>query len=149
MRTKHCKSCYLLDDGVLLFGYKDKYGFHPQTKRAGFSLQKVRKREKNKILFKSVKDAFDIVGTIPVIGGIEVLGVDIGMYRVKYAGLNVCGEFLTENLSYDECIDKSMRAMLKQRGYSDISELKVKLITSLPDGSFIGRKDIDIVFLEV
>lgn len=56
--AKHRKEAWLLDDGILLPGYKDKYGFHPYREiQCGFDCQKLRKKDKNVIYFMSLDKA--------------------------------------------------------------------------------------------
>ncbi len=64
-KSRHWKRCWLLDDGILLHGYKDKYGFHPDKDvQCGFNLQVVKPREKNKLYFFSLKEAYQALGSI-------------------------------------------------------------------------------------
>lgn len=59
--TKHSKKAWLVDDDVILPGYKDKYGFHPDRGiRCGFDCQKLRKKDKNVIYFTSLEKALSI-----------------------------------------------------------------------------------------
>lgn len=64
------KETWLLDDNILLHGYKDKYGFHPDKEiPCGFSCQKLWKKDKDKIYFFSLKKAMEIYANIPVAAG--------------------------------------------------------------------------------
>ena len=52
MKTKHRRQAYYLDDGFLIRGYTDKYGFHPYRRSdCGFSTQKFRKKDIGKTIF--------------------------------------------------------------------------------------------------
>ena len=59
--TKHRKEAWLVDDDVILPGYKDKYGFHPDRGiQCGFDCQKRRKKDKDVIYFMSLEKALSI-----------------------------------------------------------------------------------------
>ncbi len=69
-KCKYSKECWLLDDGLLLHGYKDKYGVHPDKElQCGFSYQVVTKKDKDKLYFFSLKKAREVLGDIPVFAG--------------------------------------------------------------------------------
>jgi hypothetical protein len=55
IRTVYKRTAYLLDDGVLLHGYTSKRKFFPDNKDCGFSYQKIRKRDIDRILFYDFK----------------------------------------------------------------------------------------------
>lgn len=58
MKTNYKRKAWYLDEDVLLEGYVDKYGFHPnKTIQCGFDLQKVSKRDIGKTLFYNLDDA--------------------------------------------------------------------------------------------
>ena len=50
--AKYKKTAYYLDDGILIRGYIDKYGFHPnKAVQCGFDLQKFNKHDIGKFIF--------------------------------------------------------------------------------------------------
>lgn len=51
MKSKYKREAWLLDDGVLIAGYTDKRGFHPNDTSCGFTTQKYRKRDIGKTVF--------------------------------------------------------------------------------------------------
>lgn len=100
---------WLLDEDVLIYGTKDKYGFHPDKNICcGFDLQKLKKRDINKIAFFSFKDAISNCNEkIKIIAGGKIfITYDKGMYMTKYCVNGIFGQILTENLSDD--IEKSI-----------------------------------------
>lgn len=69
-KCKYSKECWLLDEDLLLHGYKDKYGVHPDKElQCGFSYQVVTKKDKDKLYFFSLKKAREVLGNIPVHAG--------------------------------------------------------------------------------
>lgn len=84
MKSRYKREAWLLDDGILLHGYKDKRGFHPEYGlQCGFGTEITKKRDVNKILFYSFKKAKEILGNIEVAGGIALIGIDDGMAATK------------------------------------------------------------------
>ena len=62
-KTKHKKKTWILDEDILIEGYKDKYGFHPNPGiQCGWGLQKINKDMINKTIFYSLDKAFEVVG---------------------------------------------------------------------------------------
>lgn len=51
MKNLYKRKAYLLDDDKVIEGYTDKYGFHPTDPDCGFTIQKFRKKDINRIIF--------------------------------------------------------------------------------------------------
>lgn len=67
MKKRYKRTAYLVDDGILLSGYKDKRGFHPNDKGCGFSYQKITKKMIGKELFFNLNAAQKKVGKLEVV----------------------------------------------------------------------------------
>ena len=60
-KLKHSRPAYLIDDGIIIHGVKDKYGFHPNYGiPCGFSTQKIRKKDIGVKLFYDVNKAIEL-----------------------------------------------------------------------------------------
>lgn len=57
MKSQYKRKAWYLDEDVLLEGYVDKYGFHPNKNiQCGFSVQKIKKRDIGKRVFYNLDD---------------------------------------------------------------------------------------------
>ena len=84
MRKLYKRTAYYLDDGILLKGYKDKYGFHPcYGLECGFGLQKLCKKDIGSNVFYSLKDVIAKLGNVEVAGLKLSLTIDGGDYHTK------------------------------------------------------------------
>ena len=87
MKKSYKKEAILVDDDILIYGYKDKYGFHPckeAAKRCGFDLQKINRHQLGKNYFYSLDDALKVVANPKsLIGGHFFVAVDDGFVRTK------------------------------------------------------------------
>ena len=84
MKKRYKKEAYLLDDGILLHGYKDKRGFHPDKRLpCGFGLQKIHKKDVGKIIFYSFTKAKERLGDVSFAGGQARVAIDDGMAVTK------------------------------------------------------------------
>lgn len=111
MKNKYKRIAYLLDENVLLKGYKDKYGFHPLSKlECGFDCQKICKRDIGTKLFFSMKDfllksnnAALADCNVDLAGCNMVFAIDKGMYRTKivYTIEDFTGFYETKTLVQD------------------------------------------------
>ena len=79
------KKAWLIDDDCILYGYKDKYGFHPENKACGFDVQKISKRDINKVLFYDFKKALSCLKNqnITLNNGEFRVGIDAGLARTR------------------------------------------------------------------
>lgn len=91
MKSYYKKAMWLLDEDVLVFGYKDKYGFHPQKEvQCGFGLQKITKRDLNRSVFPCLKAALNKLNAkndvphLHLAGGTLKIAIDSGMAITKY-----------------------------------------------------------------
>lgn len=74
MKKQYKRDAYYLDDGILLHGYKDKYGFHPEHGLScGFGRQILTKRAVGRVLFYSLPDAIAKLGKVELARGENVL----------------------------------------------------------------------------
>lgn len=83
--TKYKKYGYLLDEDVLLHGYKDKYGFHPDKNiQCGFFVKKVRRKDIGKKVFYSLRRAKDVLGQLQIVGDVHaIFAIDAGLATTK------------------------------------------------------------------
>lgn len=86
MKKRYKRTAYLLDDGILLHGYRDKRGFHPdQGLACGFGTQIIRKKDIDSILFYSLGKAKETLGAIELAGAKAIIAIDDGMAVTKMA----------------------------------------------------------------
>ena len=138
MRNRYKRDAWLLDDDILLHGYVDKRGFHPEKGLpCGFGLQIVNKKSKNKIWFHSLNTAMKKTGVRNVAGGSAFFAIDVGLYKTKA----ICSTALVESLEFTELSDrfedpgaltnKELAGIiargLSQAGYGNTSFLNVKV----------------------
>ena len=84
MKKKYKRNAYLLDEDVLIHGYKDKYGFHPnKTVPCGFTLQKFNKHSIGKDIFFSLEDAMLSLKEIHLVGSEIRVAIDRGFEITK------------------------------------------------------------------
>lgn len=68
MKKDYRVDAWYLDDGVLLEGYTNKYGFHPKDDiPCGFSRQKFSKKDINRVIFYNLEKAIEIAKPSAVI----------------------------------------------------------------------------------
>lgn len=80
MKKSYKKETWLLDGDILLHGYKDKRGFHPENGlQCGFNLQKVNRKSYGKTLFHSLDEAVTREKAGKIAGGKIVAAIDKGM----------------------------------------------------------------------
>lgn len=141
MRKIYKRPVYLLDNGFLFFGYKDKYGFHPERalEWTFFKTRKVSKKNIGKTLFYSFKDAVNKLDEIKICGGTFYIAIDAGSARTKMALGDKCGSaiwFETSTL-YDKT-DESLKKLL--------SELYLSLNITMLANVEVRPKIIDPVY---
>lgn len=84
MKKIYRKNAFYLDKDILLFGYKDKYGFHPnKNTNCGFTLQRINKKDIGKNLFYSLSDAVKELGPVNISGVKLLIAIDAGLYITK------------------------------------------------------------------
>ena len=114
MKSKYKKEAYLLDNGVLLYGYKDKRGFS-QNKCLDPNRKIVRKKDINKTLFYSFSKAKEKLEKVILVGGTVLIAIDdwlaitkicvnIGDYNFNYKTNTLCIKD-NINLIIKECMD--------------------------------------------
>ena len=134
MKKRYKKPAYLLDEDILIFGYKDKYGFHPDKNvLCGFDTQKVSKKDINKILFYNLKDAVDKLGEIKVCGGAFYIAIDTGLAQTKLALGDKCGSTFwhTTSTLYDntnESLEKLLNELYASINIISLTDVNVKLM---------------------
>ncbi len=93
MKTIYKKEAWLLYDGILIHGYMDKWGFHPQKDIVcGFDLQKINKKDIGKILFYRLGDAHNKFDLLRLAGGQIRFAIDDGLVKTRV--LCSCGNIL-------------------------------------------------------
>ena len=93
MKTIYKKEAWLLDDDILIHGYVDKWGFHPQKDIVcGFDSQKINKKDKGKTLFYRLGDALSKLDLLCLAGGQIRFAIDDGLTETKV--LCSCGNIL-------------------------------------------------------
>lgn len=125
------RKAWLLDDGVLLAGHKDKYGFHPQKDLGcGFDLQKISKRDIGRTAFYSLKKATKKLNNVELAGGQLQIIIDNGTHITKYiisdgTGDNIVGSSATN--SFVGIADKTNRILFLSGivGYSNNTKINV------------------------
>lgn len=113
MKKRYKRDAYYLDDGILIHGYKDKRGFHPDPNiECGFGLQIIRKKDINKTIFYKFSNAIKTIGELEVCGGRVIVAIDAGMAITKI-GYNIgdfSGWYNSENIlpkiAFDKDIEK-------------------------------------------
>ena len=118
-KTKHRKYGFLLDSGILLHGYKDKYGFHPDKDiQCGFSYEIVRRRNINKTVFYSLIKAKSALGNIEVAGNnvVALFAIDAGMAvtKIKYKIDDISGFYKTKTLITDKGNEENINLVIKE-----------------------------------
>ena len=93
MKTIYKKEAWLLNDDILIHGYVDKWGFHPQKEVVcGFDLQKINKKDKGKSLFYRLGDAHNKFDLLRLAGGQIRFAIDDGLVKTRV--LCSCGNIL-------------------------------------------------------
>lgn len=140
MKKRYKREAYLLDDGILLHGYKDKRGFHPDKGLAcGFGLQRIRKKNIGKNLFYSFTKAKEKLGTVSLAGGKSIVAIDDGMaitkicasigdYHWWYKTDTLCTENNVNDI-IEECMSKNDIELIK-------TDIKYALSSELIKGTF-------------
>lgn len=126
MKKRYKRDCYLLNEKTLIFGYKDKYGFHSYNKnKCGFATQKIKKRDFGKIVFPLIEDALEKYKDISVYGGKLILSIDYGYYVIKYVYRNskrvVLNSFKTEEVENENVIP----IILRKIGINKYEDLEI------------------------
>lgn len=68
MKNRYKKKAWYLDEDILLEGYTDKRGFHPNKNiGCGFGTQLFNKKMKNKVIFYDLSVAYSVCGKIEVV----------------------------------------------------------------------------------
>ncbi len=129
------KKIWYYDGGMLVFGYKNKYGFHPQRGlQCGYDVQKLRRKDYNKIYFTSMINALNLLTkkNMPIsciMGGTLVIGIDTGMYTTKYvisdSKKKYFGKIMTTAIN-DKSTDNVVADILKNAGINKISGTTIK-----------------------
>lgn len=144
MRKNYKKAAYLLDEDILFFGYKDKYGFHPERNlQCGFNIQKVSKRNIGKTLFYGIKDAIDKLGEVKVCGGTFYIAIDAGLAQTKMALGDKCGSvfWYTTSTLYDntnESLEKLFNEFYASINIISLTDVDVK--SKIIDTPYINYK---------
>lgn len=134
MKKTYKRDTILNDDGILVYGYKDKYGFHPckeAAKRCGFDLQKINRRQLGKEYFYSLDDALKVV-TNPklLIGGHFFVAIDDGFARTKICIgsrlLNDPHYYMTDKLWRAGASIEILKEAFKSIGISSFAEITVE-----------------------
>ena len=87
MKSRYKRNAWYLDEDILIHGYVDKRGFHPEKGiECGFGIQKVLKKQKNRIWFYSIGDAINALGPVRTVGGRAIVSMDLGMSVTKIFG---------------------------------------------------------------
>jgi hypothetical protein len=70
MKNKYKRKAWYFDENVLIKGYADKYGFHPNDGiQCGFDTQKFLKKEIGKVIFYNLNEALEKYNDAKVING--------------------------------------------------------------------------------
>lgn len=68
MKNRYKRKAYYIDEDIVIEGYKDKRGFHPNKNiECGFGTQKTTKRDIGKQLFFSLTDLRQLCGNLEII----------------------------------------------------------------------------------
>ena len=111
MKSKYKKEAYLLDNGVLLYGYKDKRGFS-QNKCLDHNRKIVRKKDINKTLFYSFSKAKEKLEKVILVGGTVLIAIDDGLAITK-----ICVNIGDYNFNYKTntlCIKDNINLIIKE-----------------------------------
>ena len=150
MKKIYKRPAYLLDNGFLFFGYKDKYGFHPERTLEWtwtyFKTRKVSKKDVGKTLFYSFKDAVNKLNEIKVCGGTFYIAIHDGLARTKMALGDKCGSTIWYETStlYDRT-DESLEKLLSELYLSlniTAFDVNVRPLMLNPVYSFLGDSAI-------
>ena len=101
MKKRYEREAYYLDDDILLHGYKDKRGFHPDCNiECGFDLQILNKKDIGKTVLYSIGDAISKYGKLELAGGKIVFSIDDGMAitKIRYAINKITESYKTNTL---------------------------------------------------
>ena len=145
MKKIYKRPAYLLDNGFLFFGYKDKYGFHPERalEWTFFKTRKVSKKNIGKTLFYSFKDATNKLDEIKVCGGTFYIAIDAGLAKTKMALGDKCGStirYTTSTLhnNTDESLKKLLSELYLSLNITMLADVEVK--PKIIDASFSNCK---------
>ena len=137
MKKRYRREAYYLDDGVLLHGYRDKRGFHPDPIiQCGFGTQGLNKRSIGKELFFSLDGALKKLGQVELAGGKFIAAIDLGLAKTRVLVGAERGKFK----KFYEC-DTVQRD-------GDVSELTVRNILKKSFHSFgvENMADVTVVY---
>lgn len=68
MKSRYKRKAWYLDEDVLLEGYTDKHGFHPNSGiECGFGTQKFSKKDIGKVIFYNLGKAIKVCGYVEVV----------------------------------------------------------------------------------
>lgn len=142
MRKTYKRDAYYLDNGILLYGYKDKYGFHPEhSLLCGFSRQVLSKRDVGRVLFYSLSDAISKIGEVELIGGKITLAIDNGFAATKivYGTGDFKGQYKTETRVVEHNVKPVILECLNAAGIKAVRNVKVKymLVSELPNRALL------------
>ena len=149
MKKRYRREAYYLDDGVLLHGYRDKRGFHPDPIiQCGFGAQVLNKRSIGKELFFSLEGALKKLGQVELAGGKFIAAIDFGLARTKVlvsaerGKLEKCYECDTVQQNEDVS-EMRVRKILKESFYSfgveNMSDVTVVYKVAYPFPSIEGE----------
>ena len=133
MKKQYKRDAYYLDDGILLHGYKDKYGFHPEYGiPCGFSRQILNKRDVGRVLFYSLPDAISKLGEVELAGGKFTFGIDNGMAVTKFAYVTGTfnGQYKTETLIVNNDVKPVVLECLSALGVKALRHVKIEYFLS-------------------
>lgn len=67
MKSRYIRKAWYLDDDVLIEGYVDKRGFHPNKEvQCGFELQKINRRMVGREIFYNINKALSTCNNVEV-----------------------------------------------------------------------------------
>ena len=140
MKKSYKKKAYYLFNGILLCGYKDKYGFHQNVNEFAPATIRYRKKDIGKTIFYTIFDAIAKLGTVELNGGIIGLAVDNGRARTRVALIDgqYCRYYeskhiIPEDVSSEMLIEES----LKLCGITKTSKTEIKKYGSIKINSIL------------
>ena len=145
MKKSYKTQCYYLDKDVLLYGYKDKYGFHPQKGLAcGFSRQIIKKKDIGKTLFYDIADASKRLDSITLVGGTMMFMMDNGLAQTKIIYTLNRAEFFThktqtivKDATYTDEINEIISECLNQINITKTVDTKIKVRLMCESGKVV------------
>lgn len=142
MKKRYKKEAFYLDDGILLHGYKDKRGFHPDSGiSCGFDLQVLNKKSIGKTLYFKLSDVISKFGSITLIGGKFIFAIDDGMTltKIMYSNGDLEGSFKTETIVTDKNVESVIKECLNSLGVKEFKQIDVNYCLS---SEFVDKKQI-------